>query len=103
MPGLLFISVSCIFGMNGIKSRISEVDILLIHALFGQGDGLPKALEVDNLPLTQESDHIVDIRIVGQTEYIVIGKTGLLFCCDLVRTTFSDQIKKKVELYVMNW
>ena len=48
-----------------------------------------KALEMDDFPLTQETDHIVDVRIVGQAEDVVIGKTGFLFWCDLVRTTFS--------------
>ena len=50
---------------------------------------ITKALEVYDFPLTQEADHIVDVRIIGEAKDIVIGKAGLLFCCDLVRTTFS--------------
>ena len=41
---------------------------------------ITEALEVDDLPLTQKADHIVDIRVVGQAEDVVIGKAGLLFC-----------------------
>ena len=65
-----------------VEGRIGEVDVFLIHALLGQGDGLTEALEVDDLPLTQEADHIVDIRVVGEAENIVIGKAGLLLWCD---------------------
>ena len=86
-----------------IEGRVGEVDVFLIHALLGQSDGLAKALEVDNLPFTQKTDHIIDVRIIRQTEDIVIGKAGLLLWCDLVRTTFSDKVKKKVELCVKDW
>ena len=72
-----------------VEGRIGKVYIFLIHALLGQGNRLTKALEVDYFSLTQESDHIIDIRIVGQAEDIVIGKAGLLFCYDFVRTTLD--------------
>ena len=94
-------SARCAGGKHGnaagllVESRIGKVDVLLIHTLFGKGNGLTEALEMDDLPLTQEADHIVDIRVVGQSEDIVIGKAGLLFCCDLVRTTFSNGAKGK--------
>lgn len=47
-----------------------------------------KALEMDNLALAQEADHIIDVRIVGQTEDVVISEAGFLLWCDLARTTF---------------
>ena len=75
-----------------VESRIGEVDVFLIHALLGQSDCFTETLEVHDFPLTQETDHIVDIRVVRQAEDVVIGKAGLLFCCDLVRTTFSNGI-----------
>lgn len=49
---------------------------------------LAKALEMDNLALAQEADHIIDVRIVGQTEDVVISEAGFLLWCDLARTTF---------------
>ena len=49
---------------------------------------ITEALEVDDLPLTQEADHIVDVRIVGETKDIIIGKAGFLFWYDCVRTTY---------------
>lgn len=44
---------------------------------------------MDNFPLSQETDHIIHVRVVRQTENIVVGEAGLLFWCDLVKTTFS--------------
>ena len=41
-----------------------------------------------HLPLAQEFDDVVYIRIVAQTEDVVVGHPGLLLWCDLVRTTF---------------
>ena len=35
-------------------------------------------LEVDDLPLTQESDGIADIRVIAQTQDVVVGYAGLL-------------------------
>ena len=49
---------------------------------------IPESLEVNNFPFTQKADHIVDIRIVGQAEDIVIGKAGFLFCRVFVNTTY---------------
>ena len=47
-----------------------------------------ETLEVDDFPLSQETDDIVDVRVVGQAKDVVIGKAGLLLCGDLARTTF---------------
>ena len=49
-----------------------------------------EALEVDDFPLTQETDHIVDIRIVGKTKNIIIGKAGLLFCRQVLGKVSND-------------
>lgn len=49
-----------------------------------------ETLEVDDFPLSQETDDIVDVRVVGKAEDIVVGEAGFLLWCDLVRTTYSD-------------
>ncbi len=72
-----------------VKGGVGEVHIFLIHPLLGQRDSLTEALEVDNFPLPQEADHIVHVRVVGQAENVVVGKAGLLLCCDRIRTTSS--------------
>lgn len=52
-----------------------------------------EALKMDNLPFPQEADSIVDIRVVAETEDIVVGDAGFLLCCGLVRTTFLGVAK----------
>lgn len=39
---------------------------------------LAKALEVHDLSLPQEADDVIYVRVVGQTEDVVIGEAGLL-------------------------
>ena len=63
-----------------VKSGVGEVHIFLIQALFGKGDGFAKTLEMDNFTFAQEADDIVDIRIIGEAENVVVGESGLLFC-----------------------
>ena len=56
-----------------VKAGVHEIDILLIQPVLGQAQALAEALEVDDLPLPQELDDVVDVRIIGQPQNIVIG------------------------------
>ena len=61
-----------------IKCGIHIIYILLIQFLTQKLHCLSKALEVDNFPFPQELDYIVHIRIVTQTQNIIISHTRLL-------------------------
>ena len=61
-----------------IDGRVHAVDISLIQLPAKKLDGLAEALEVDDLPLPEEFDDIVDIGIVTQPQNVVIGDPGLL-------------------------
>lgn len=82
------LAASSAAGLERVKSRVGKIDIPGIHLLFAQAKALAKTLEVDNLPLTQEADDVVYIRVVGQAEDIIVGKAGLLLWCEVVKTTF---------------
>lgn len=71
-----------------VKCGIHIIDVFLIHFVFCETQTLAESLEVNDFPRPQELDGIIDIRVVGETEDIVIGDAGLLFWCDCVRTTF---------------
>ena len=47
-----------------IKRGIDEVKVLLIHLFFGESQSFAEALEVYDLPLTQEFDDVVHVRVV---------------------------------------
>ena len=42
-------------------------------------------LEMDDLPLPQEPDGIVDVRVIAQAQDIVVGKAGLLLRRQVLR------------------
>ena len=41
-----------------------------------------KALEMYNLPLPQELNNIIYIRVIAKAKNVVIGDAGLLLCCN---------------------
>lgn len=72
-----------------VEGRIGKVDVVFLrHAVLGQTQALTEPLEVDHLPLAQELDDVVHVRVVAEAEDVVVGHPGLLLWCDLVRTTF---------------
>ena len=73
------------FGVLDVKRRVHKIHILLIQFLPQQLHSLAKALEVDDLPLPQEADHIVYIRIVGKPQNIVVSGAGLLLRTEVLR------------------
>lgn len=52
----------------------------MVQLLPQQLDGLAEALEMDNLPLTEELDHVVHIRVIGQAQDVIIGHSCFLLC-----------------------
>ena len=62
-----------------IDGRIHEIHILLIQFLPQQLHSLAEPLEMNDLPLPQEPDHIVYIRIIRKTQNVVISGPRLLF------------------------
>lgn len=65
-------------GFLSVKRGIDRVDIFLIHFLKREAQSLAETLIVYDLPLAQETDDIVHIRIVAQAENIIIGHARLL-------------------------
>lgn len=45
---------------------------------------LAKALEMDDLTLTQEFHHFIHVRIIRKSENIVIGSSGFLFSSQIL-------------------
>ena len=64
--------------LSQIDGGVHGVDIALVQLPAQELDGLAEAMEVDDLPLPQEFDHIVHIRVIGKPQDIVIGDPSLL-------------------------
>ena len=61
-----------------IDGGVHAVDISLIQLPAQQIQSFPKSLEMDHLPLPEELDDVVDVRIIAQTQDVVVGDPGLL-------------------------
>ena len=75
--------------LSGVEGWIGEVDIFLSHALLGQAKSLAEALEMHNLPLAQELDNVIYVRVVAQAEDVVVGNAGLLLWCNHASATWG--------------
>lgn len=74
---------------RAVKGGVGKIDIFRVHLLLAQPQALAKALEVDDLPLPQEADDVVYVGIIAETQDVIVGDPGLLFCCNHIRTTFD--------------
>lgn len=71
-----------------IKGRIGIVDIAGIQMITHHLYRTAETLEVDDLALTEEADHVSDVGIVfGEAKDIVVCDAGFLFCCNFVCAT----------------
>ena len=63
-----------------IEGRVGGVDIALVQLFPEQLGGFSEALEVDDLPLPQEFNNVVHVRVVGQAQDVIIGYPCFLLC-----------------------
>lgn len=75
---------------SDIKGRVHKVHVLLIELFPEKLHRLAEALEVNHLTLPQELDYIVDIRVIRQTQNVVIGDPCFLFWCVVKNTTATQ-------------
>ena len=61
------------------------IHIFLIQFFPEQLNRLTESLEMNHFPFTQELDHIIHIRIVGQPKDIVVGHPGFLLGSQVFR------------------
>ena len=82
--------------LSQIEGRIHGVHILLVQLLPEELDRLAESLEVNHLPLPEELDHVIHIRVVRQPENVVVGNPGLLlWYVGLFTTIFSSLFENK--------
>lgn len=74
------------FAVRAVEGRIERIEVFGIQVILDHPHRFTEPLEVDDLPFSEESDGVADFRILDQPENVVVGKAGLLFCCNHVRT-----------------
>ena len=65
-------------GFLHIDCRIHKVYILPIQLLPQKFDSLAEPLEVDDFPFPQETDDVIDVRIITDAQNVVVSYPCLL-------------------------
>lgn len=73
--------------LASVKTRIECIEILTVQLILRNAQRFAETLEMNHLALPQEFNRSAHIRFVYQTQDIVIGCAGFLFCCHHIRTT----------------
>ena len=79
--------------LSQIDGRVHAVDVPLVQLPAQQVHGFSESLKMDHLPLPEELDDVVDVRIVRKPEDVVIGDP-----CLLLRGQILGQICEGVAL-----
>ena len=61
-----------------VDGRIHKVDILSVQLLPQEFYCFAEPLKMDDLPFPEEADDVIDVRIIADSEDIVIGYPCLL-------------------------
>lgn len=75
-----------------IEAWIEGIEVFAVQFILGDSKGLAEALEVHQLSLAQEFDGFTHIRLFDEAQDVVVGGTGLLLCCNHIRTTCDYQV-----------
>ena len=75
-----------------IEFRIDCVEVFGVKVILNDSQPFAEALIVHDFALTQEADWVQDIRVVAETDDVIVGRAGFLLWGDFVRTTLHNII-----------
>ena len=90
MPPLFHASVAHVFAATLVKGWVAGIEISRIKGILHHAQCLTESLEVYYLTLPQITDRVDNVRIVCQTQNVVIGSSCLLFGCHVLRKLRND-------------
>ena len=73
---------------------IVVVVVLCVQIILHDAQRVAEPLEMHDLSCPQELERLTDVRVVDQAEQVVVGRSGLLFWYDGIRTTFEGDLYK---------
>ncbi len=83
-------AAAAVSAVRAVEGRVERIEVFGIQIILNHPQRLAEPLEVDDLPFTEETDGITDLRILDQTEDVVVSESCFLLWCDLVRTTCKE-------------
>ncbi len=93
--GRVFRSVITV--LAAVKAGIESVEVLAVKIILGDSQGFAETLEMYNFTLSQEADGSAHVRVINQSQDIVIGGSGLLFGGHVFKQV-SDNVPRGLEL-----
>lgn len=87
---LISIIASAIFA--SVETWIKSIKVFAVKFILSDSQGFTETLEMHNFALSQEFYRLTNIWILYQSQDIIVGRTGFLFCRLLINTTTSDSI-----------
>lgn len=82
---------------RSIKARIKCVEVSGIKLFLNASQRFTEALEMHDFSGPKEADRIGYIRVLDESQNIVVGASGFLFWCNFVRTTIRIKIRSSNE------
>ena len=73
---------------GGIKGRIKGIEIAAVQLFLRDAEKFTESLVMDQLTFPKKTNRLAYIVIPDNTKNVVVGRTGLLFCCNCERTTY---------------
>ena len=69
-----------------VKAGIEGIKVPAVQTFLEAAQGFTESLEMNDLPFPEEADGIAHIRLLHQTQNVVVGGAGFLLCCGFVST-----------------
>lgn len=73
-----------------VKCRVVSKEVCFVKPLLCADKEFSESLVVNDLPCTQEADHVVDVGVIRNAQDVVVGRACLHFWCNHIRTNFSE-------------
>lgn len=71
--------MNLLFAAVFVKGRVAGIEVAAVELILRYAESFAETLVVNYLALSQESDRIANVGIVGKPKDIVVGGTGFLF------------------------
>ena len=83
----------CFFesGAAGVERRVVCIVVFGVEIFLYVFQRLAESLKMDDFALTQELERVAHIRVVDQTEQVVVAQPRLLFWYACIRTNLSEK------------
>ena len=75
---------------ESIEFRIICIVVFRVHVVLRNTHSISETLVMRNFALTKKFNRIPYIRIIHKAQNVIISNTSFLFCCNFLRTTFSE-------------